>query len=100
MNPKIQALALLTLVCASTLAAQTDREKELLSRIDALEKRLAEVESRLGPPSVAAPMPPSVAPAPTDPASPALPGLDVNLMIDGYYGYNFNRRAGRVNLLR
>ncbi|HEY2016687.1 MAG TPA: outer membrane beta-barrel protein, partial [Bryobacteraceae bacterium] len=35
------------------------------------------------------------------PAGPSpLPALDVNLMIDGYYGYNFNRPAGRVNLLR
>lgn len=84
-------------VLAPCLFAQTDREKELLARIEALEKRLAQVESRLGP----APASTAALPAtPVPPAPPALPGLDVNLMIDGYYGYNFNRPAGRVNLLR
>lgn len=100
MSSKTPAIAAAIVVCASSLFAQTEREKELIARIDALEKRLAQVESRLGPPSATAPVAISLA-APTDPATPpASPGLDVNLMIDGYYGYNFNRPASHVNLLR
>ena len=29
-----------------------------------------------------------------------LQGTTLNLMLDGYYGYNFNTPVGRVNLLR
>jgi len=102
MVSKTPAFAAVIVVCASSLFAQSDREKELLARIDALEKRLAQVESRLGPapPAASVVAAPSVPAAPDPGPRPALPGLDVNLMIDGYYGYNFNRPATRVNLLR
>ena len=99
------------LVCGSLLSAQTgltDRERALLERIESLEKRLAAVESRIGTenkvPEVAA-----VAPAPAASTQSAeatksgilgLPGSTLNFYMDGFYGWNFNRPVGRVNLLR
>ena len=94
---------LIASIFSSCLFAQTDREKELLARIESLEKRLAQVEARLAPPPAGIPTAANVSPVTpaASPASPpANPPLDVNLMIDGYYGYNFNRPAGNVSLLR
>lgn len=93
---------------ATPLAAQTDRERELLDRIDRLEKRLAQVEGRIGMPAAPAAVP---ANQPTYAASvdivekkePVLGfvhGTTLNFYLDGFYGYNFNRPVGRVNLLR
>jgi len=89
------------------LRAQTEHEKALEARIEALEKRLAMLEEQLGksPPApkpapaqavLAPPAPPATAPAENAPP----PAVDVNLMLDGYWGYNFNNPSGRVNLLR
>src|SRR5215831_15983798 len=102
---------------AATVTELTPRERMLLDRIEALERRLAELESR------SAPRPGSPAeteaqplaargPAPADPAAAAQPSVDdrailgflkgttINLTLDGYYSYNFNRPVGRINLLR
>ena len=77
----------------------TAREKMLLERIERLERRVAQLESRAAPP----PAPPAAAvavpaPAPKPPGPPD--DFTVNFVMDGYYGYNFNRPVGRVNLLR
>jgi hypothetical protein len=90
-----------------------ERERLLLERIEALETRLAALETSKGEPSpsaanvagvVAAPPVTEVAPGPqvsgNNPASDLLPGTSMNFFFDGYYGYNFNRPVGRVNLLR
>ena len=90
------------------LCAQTEHEKQLEARIAALEKRLAQVEQQLArsapshvttgtaPPSQVAAAP---APAPAADHAPP-PPVDVNIMMDGYYGYNFNSPLGHINLLR
>lgn len=98
-------------------AAPSQREKELLERIQQLEQRIAAIEARL--PAAPAPAPTAAAAAePSATAAPAptsaqlsstgdslsLPGFasgtTLNFLLDGYYEYNFNNPAGRVNLLR
>jgi len=73
---------------------------ELRTQLERIEKRLDQLES-----PQPAPVPPAQAtaaiaapPAPA-PSSP-LAGTTVNLLLDTYYEYNFNRPLGRVNLLR
>jgi hypothetical protein len=118
--------ALVVLVAPAHAQLTGSREQELLERIRKLEERLAAVESReplLSSPAVSAPAastpaPAAVTPAPaasTPAASNALPatapsaapepnalfgGTTFNVNFDGYYGYNFNKPVGRVNLLR
>lgn len=97
----------------------TPREQMMLRRIEQLEKRLAALE---GTHEQTAPAQPSTAappatPQPTAPQAAAiaqelkpaeqphnerefLNGTTINLLLDGYYGYNFNDPIGRVNLLR
>jgi hypothetical protein len=93
--------------CARFACAQTAREEELLKRIEVLEARVAKLEARLEAATAAAqPVAPAPAPvvAPPPPAPPpptsAPPPVDVNFLIDGYYGYNFNQPSDRVNVLR
>jgi len=94
----------------------TERERYLLARIEQLERRLAELEARtaVGAPEPARPVESVVAAAGGGPTRPApqqvsqasssaaefLRDTTLNFTLDGYYGYNFNRPAGRVNLLR
>jgi hypothetical protein len=117
----------------------TPREKMLLDRIEALERRLAEIESRTatagqiaasprpligGTAAAGIPAPttdsavqPTTERAPESASATARKGLaaqpdddrkilsflrgtTINLTIDGYYSYNFNRPVGRINLLR
>jgi hypothetical protein len=117
-------------------APLTERELQMLERIDKLEQRLAVLEARPSatstgdliaaipsattPAAVTTPSQPTgatatnaatTAPAPAS-ATPAnatnesstpasfLAGTTVNLNLDTYYGYNFNRPIGRINLLR
>lgn len=82
-------------------AQANDRERLLLDRIDKLERRLSELESRTAKP--ATPIQNSDAPA----AAANDQGVQdffrdttFNVTFDGYYGYNFNKPAGRINLLR
>lgn len=112
-------------VKSSAPDADNERERLLLERIERLERRLAELESR----AVTKASPESAEPSSSKaahtlrPAEAILDGrtssgpvdqlsdkdrtiLDLfrdttfNLTFDGYYSYNFNRPTGRVNLLR
>lgn len=106
----------------------TPREQTLLDRINDLEKRLAAVEAKLPPTAQEAPRTSVLGSAATGaaaiPGTPTaatgavtaaantqaavdtqrgilgLPGTTLNFYFDGYYGWNFNRPAGGVNLLR
>lgn len=98
-----------------------ERERLLLARINQLEQRLAALESFMAAnftqnaaaPSKAQPVALQT-PANPPPAAPRTPAANaderaaleffrdttINLTLDGYYGYNFNRPVGRINLLR
>lgn len=107
--------------------ASSERERLLLDRIEKLERRLAELESRspastLTGPARASEVKQSPAVPSPSPVSGELSGnspvaqdqdadtdrnvlsffrdTTFNLTIDGYYGYNFNHPTGRINLLR
>ncbi|HET9529834.1 MAG TPA: porin [Blastocatellia bacterium] len=104
-----------------TPSEMTERERLLLDRIEKLERRLAEIESRT---RIIAPSEPAKQTAMNEAseAAPSKPNsngvsqnqvsqedrsvLDffrdttINLTVDGYYSYNFNNPAGRINLLR
>src|SRR5687767_12253733 len=90
----LSVAALLAPLCAQT--SQLVREQELLERIRRLEERLAALEARQPPLS---PSPAPIASVPPE-ANPLLAGTTFNVNFDGYYGYNFNKPVGRVNLLR
>lgn len=74
---------------------------ELTSLVRKLQARVDELERKVEPP---APAPSQAASVVAQPAPPPgfdpLHGTSVNFLFDGYYGYNFNRPIGRVNLLR
>ena len=78
----------------------------LQARVSQLERRLADNQqpaastpTPLAPPKQEQPALPQPTAAPSTVA--ALPGdTTVNVLIDGYYGYNFNSPIGRANLLR
>ncbi|HYZ85160.1 MAG TPA: outer membrane beta-barrel protein [Bryobacteraceae bacterium] len=119
-------MALLTPAFAQPLP--TSERDELLERIKKLEERLAVIEGRQpvvsAPPSAvpapAAPATPTGAATGVTTATPTAPataaaqpgdiippqvnalfgGTTINVNFDGYYGYNFNRPIGRINLLR
>ncbi len=107
-------------------APLTDRERELLNRIDTLEARINALEAK-STGGATAPAPPSASPAPpaagkettqgapptsnavlpeaNAPKASASPlafsdGTTLNFSVDGYYGYNFNHPIGRINFLR
>lgn len=113
-------------VAAATPADLSERERRLLERLEQLERRVAELESRNNAASImgnnvgagtrvavadASPIISSTRNEITT-SSPAqineedLGVLDFfrdttfNVTLDGYYGYNFNRPVGGVNLLR
>lgn len=94
-----------------------NRERELLERIEQLEKRLAEVEGLVKKPTAAS----NVTPIAVVSGTPvqetgtvanntlseedrsvldSLRDTTINVTLDGYYGYNFNRPIGGINLLR
>ena len=122
-------LAGLTLFCSALLSAQTpssadqgpltDRERALLRRVEELEKRVAALEGRgaaaqaetartsvLGAAAtgaaaaIASPAANTQSEQATKQGILGLPGTTLNFYFDGYYGWNFNRPVGRVNLLR
>ena len=103
---------------ASTQGAPDD-VTQLRRLVEELQKRVAELEARAQQPIPAVAQPAGTsagqtlvsasAPAPGAPAQftsedrailDYLNGTTVNLTVDGYYGYNFNRPIGRINLLR
>lgn len=102
-------------------AGLTKREQELLDRIERLEQRLAELEAHDASHTTGGPAQP--ASTPSMPQMPGMPMPDkkqspqerkaeeqslldffrdttINVLIDGYYAYNFNRPIGRTNALR
>ena len=117
----------LLLLCASVTAypqtrqdaPPSDRERMLLDRIDKLEARIAALEARsaskpAAPAQIPAPVaaatvqpqeqPPSTQPVAQAPGAKSplsfSDGTTLNFYLDGYYAYNFNHPAGRINLLR
>ena len=96
----------------ATTTIASSREALLIDRIEKLERRLAELEAKLNakaPSSIdtvaSAPAEPETRPlAKTDKADGSalefLSDTTFNVTFDGYYGYNFNRPVGGVNLLR
>lgn len=101
------ALAVISFSVSSASAEEaTERERVLLERIRALEERLSALEARVAASGIspaapvasaqAAPSPAPDAPGPQSFGS----GATLNVLLDGYYEYNFNQPAGRVSLLR
>ena len=101
-----------------------EQEQLLLERIDKLERRLAELESRSAS-EITAAATSSINSETTQPAKTSIQSqgsadtaiptqvtkedrgvldffrdMTINLTLDGYYGYNFNKPTGRINLLR
>lgn len=74
------------------LAAAAEREKQLLERLDKLE------QTQTGP--VADIQTPSAISAEDRSLLDSLRDTTINVTMDGYYGYNFNRPVGGINLLR
>lgn len=74
------------------LAAAAERERQLLERIDKLEEKQSAPVSAVQPPAAISKEDRSLLDS--------LQDTTVNLTIDGYYGYNFNRPVDRINLLR
>lgn len=116
-------IAALACACLNAQGQTEDSNAALLQTIQKLEKRIevlerrlavssdqspvtatpAEVSSTTAPaPAGAAPLQPAAQPAPVPAGVPGdLPGgIAFGATLDGYYGYNFNRPLGRVNLLR
>ncbi len=111
---------------AGASSESTERERVLVDRIEKLERRLAELESRGESKAIREPMQPAStsrlpgqpaeAVAKTQPDKTAsepqqiskedrgvldfLRDRTFNVTLDGYYGYNFNKPVGRINLLR
>ena len=86
-------------------SAQSPTNQDLLQRIAVLESQLAELKNLVSD-QPAAETPKAAAPKP-DEARPddrllldSLHGLKYGGSLDTYYGFNFNRPVGRVNLLR
>ena len=75
------------------LLAQTPTEKLLLEKIAQLESRIAALEGKAVAPVAAASVP-------EPKQATKAPETTVNLYLDGYYGYNFNRPSSGVNELR
>jgi hypothetical protein len=103
----------------------TERERLLLDRIEKLERRLAALESRAESTVIRSPLQPvSTSSLPVQPLEEGAKTQDkaaeetrrvtkedrgvldflrdttFNVALDGYYGYNFNKPIGRINLLR
>lgn len=95
------------LISPAHAQSSLSREHELLERIRKLEERLLALEKRDSATSM--PLTPAqlVAQSETPSAAAAKPaandlfgGTTFNVNFDAYYGYNFNRPVGRINLLR
>jgi len=101
----------------TNLSELSERELYLLERLEQLEQRLTDLEARVGDAvtdhsvhSAELPVPVTTARA-ASPDHPQPPQgtkttadffreTTFSFTLDGYYGYNFNRPAGRINLLR
>ncbi len=82
----------------------TARERMLLERIDALEARLSALEAHVGGTAAsqqgAANSAQAVVVSSPEAVNKYVKDTSVNVYLDGYYMWNANRPAGRVNLLR
>lgn len=95
---------------SAVTSSQSDHELLLIERIEKLERRLAELEAKLNmsvSSSIETTSPAKIKTTPltqTDKtdrdAFDFLNDTSFNVTFDGYYGYNFNRPVGGVNLLR
>lgn len=81
--------------------------EKLQARVDELEKRSQSASQTAAAVNAAPQQQPQAQTTATQPASPTpapgpdfLHGTTINLLMDGYYEYNFNDPIGRVNLLR
>ncbi len=85
--------------------------QKLQARVDDLEAKVNVGQTILSPakaaesarPDVGQAVSPAKAVEPAKPAEetiPTLGGTSINILFDGYYGWNFNNPIGRVNLLR
>ena len=92
-------MRMLLIAPAFAAVAFAQEQRELLERIRGLEERLAALESGLSVPGQTEPAR-KAAEAPATPEAPRSSEVSLNAYLDGYYGYNFNRPVGRVNLLR
>ena len=94
-------------------AALTPQQREaeivlLHQQLDAIAKRLAALEAspvstapvQIAPTVVATATPSPAAPTPEETTAAFFHSTTVNLGVDGYYAYNFNKPVGRVNQLR
>src|SRR6476469_4348512 len=97
----ILAVALTVVVCPRTAFAQAPTNQELLERIAVLEAEAAElkrlVTARAGSENSADG---AATTADASVTRDSLRGAKYGASLDTYYGYNFNRPVGRVNLLR
>jgi hypothetical protein len=125
-QPKqVDASAATTSATPSASFESTERERLLLERLEKLERRLADLESRMetkpaGDQSRPATINAAAVNQPSDAVSSQtdkvaleqqiskedrgvldfLRDTTFNVTLDGYYGYNFNKPNGRINLLR
>ena len=101
MTRSLVAIVLLHICGFSVAQGQeiTERERLLLQRLDQLEKRVAELESRLSNRTDPTPMVAQAEPVDSESLD-FFRDTTVNVTLDGYYGYNFNRPVGGINLLR
>jgi len=87
------------------LAAAAEREQQLRERLDKLEQKPAAIaatnnsESAVSSVPIKAEPPETITPEDRSLLD-SLRDTTINLTIDGYYGYNFNRPVGGINLLR
>ena len=96
----------LSLLVPQGLLAQTVSTEQLMETIKKLEARVAELEGKTTP--AASPSPPAQKAADSGATTPPAPtnenswakGMSWEAMVDGYYGYNWNRPANRTNPLR
>ncbi len=83
--------------------ADLDRQiVELRALVQTLQSRVTDLEARIShaPPAAPSPAPAPAQPPPSPAVEEALGGTTINLLVDAYYGYNFNAPIGRANLLR
>jgi hypothetical protein len=125
-NATVVSDAVLAPAAACAASELTERERMLIDRIEKLERRLVELESRSAAKTIRDPLQPGSTPAavghsaediaetrPDNTASETqeiskedrgaldfLRDTTFNVTIDGYYDYNFNKPIGRINLLR
>jgi hypothetical protein len=101
-------ISIALLISTTAFAQEPDVQKQisdLTALVQKLQARVDDLEAKLAPPAQPAPVSVAQAIAPTQSVAPTqspspLGGTSVNVLFDGYYGWNFNNPIGRTNLLR